>query len=293
MSAGRSGPPLRRQGIVVGGTFGCSEALTAAGRPRRPRRRLHVGAQKEAVMEFEHIQVDWSGEFATVTMNRPQRRNALSSEHMRELITAFSRIGESDALGIVLAGNGPVFCAGHDFAQVAGADLAAVRSLLMTCTELMTLIQQVPQPVVARVHGLATAAGCQLVAPAGKGGWFCHTPMVAIARNIGRKRAAELALSGDVIDARTALDWGLVNQVVPAGQLDAAVYDLLKRVTRGSAQSKGIGKQALYAQIDLDQAKAYAYAIEVMAATSQLPDAREGMRAFLDKREPRWQQRRD
>ena len=258
-------------------------------------------------MEFEHIQVDWSGEFATVTMNRPQRRNALSDEHMRELITAFSRVGESDALGIVLAGNGPVFCAGHDFAQVADADLAAVRSLLMTCTELMTLIQQVPQPVVARVHGLATAAGCQLVAsadlavasegagfaaPGGKGGWFCHTPMVAIARNIGRKRAAELALSGDVIDARTALDWGLVNHVVPAGQLDAAVYDLLKRVTRGSAQSKGIGKQALYAQIDLDQAKAYAYAIEVMAATSQLPDAREGIRAFLGKREPRWQQRR-
>src|SRR6266567_3734352 len=263
MSAGRSGPPLRRQGIVVGGTFGCSEALTAAGRPRRPRRRLHVGAQKEAVMEFEHIQVDWSGEFATVTMNRPQRRNALSLGHMRELITAFSRIGESDALGIMLAGNGPVFSAGHDFAQVASADLA----------------------VASEDAGFA--------APGGKGGWFCHTPMVAIARNIGRKRAAELALSGDVIDARTALDWGLVNHVVPAGQLDAAVYDLLKRVTRGSAQSKGIGKQALYAQIDLDQAKAYAYAIEVMAATSQLPDAREGMRAFLDKREPRWQQRRD
>ena len=255
-------------------------------------------------MEFEHILVDWSGEFATVTMNRPQRRNALSLEHMRELIAAFSRIGESDALGIVLAGNGPVFSAGHDFAQVAGADLAAVRTLLRTCTELMTLIQEVPQPVVARVHGLATAAGCQLVAsadlavasedagfaaPGGKGGWFCHTPMVAIARNIGRKRAAELALSGDVIDARTALDWGLVNRVVPAGQLDAAVYDLLKRVTRGSPQSKGIGKQAMYAQIDLDQAKAYSYAIEVMAATSQLPDAREGIRAFLDKREPRWQ----
>ena len=257
-------------------------------------------------MEYEHILVDWSGEFATVTMNRPQRRNALSLEHMRELIAAFSVVGESDALGIVLAGNGPVFSAGHDFADVADADLATVRSLLRTCTDLMTLIQQVPQPVVARVHGLATAAGCQLVAsadlavaseeagfaaPGGKGGWFCHTPMVAIARNVGRKRAAELALSGDVIDPQTALDWGLVNQVVPAGQLDSAVYDLLKRATRGSPQSKGIGKQALYAQIDLDQAKAYAYAIEVMAATSQLPDAREGMRAFLDKRQPRWQGR--
>jgi len=257
-------------------------------------------------MGFEHILVERSGDFATITMNRPQRRNALSLDHMRELIRAFSEAGESSALGIVLAGNGPVFSAGHDFADVAGADLSGVRALLVTCTELMTLMQQVPQPVVARVHGLATAAGCQLVAsadlavasdaagfaaPGGKGGWFCHTPMVAIARNIGRKRAAELALSGDVIDAQTALDWGLVNKVVPAAGLDSAVEDMLERVTRGSAESKGIGKQALYAQIDLDQPKAYAYAIEVMAATSQLPDAREGMRAFLEKRKPQWRQR--
>jgi enoyl-CoA hydratase/carnithine racemase len=254
-------------------------------------------------MGYEHILVERSGDFATITMNRPQRRNALSLEHMRELITAFGEVGNSDARGIVLAGNGPVFSAGHDFADMAGADLAFMRSLLSTCTDLMTLIQHVPQPVVARVHSLATAAGCQLVAtadlavaseeagfatPGGKGGWFCHTPMVAVARNVGRKRAAELAMSGDVIDAATALDWGLVNRVVPAAQLDSAVHDLLERVTRGSAASKGIGKQALYAQIDLDQPKAYAYAIEVMAATSQTPDAQEGMKAFLEKRKPNW-----
>ena len=146
-------------------------------------------------MGFEHIRIERSGDFATVTMNRPQRRNALSLEHMRELISAFGELGHSDVLGIVLAGNGPVFSSGHDLAEVAGGDLPQVRSLLMTCTELMTLIQQVPQPVVARVHGLATAAGCQLVAtadlavasedagfaaPGGKGGWFCHTPMVAV-----------------------------------------------------------------------------------------------------------------
>jgi enoyl-CoA hydratase/carnithine racemase len=257
-------------------------------------------------MGFEHVLVERAGDFATITMNRPQKRNSLSLDHMRELIQAFSEVGDSDALGIVLAGNGPVFSAGHDFADVVDADLSGVRALLVTCTELMTLMQQVPQPVVARVHGLATAAGCQLVAsadlavasedagfaaPGGKGGWFCHTPMVAVARNVGRKRAAEMALSGDVVDARTALDWGLVNQVVPAARLDSAVQDLLERVTRGSAESKGIGKQALYAQIDLDQAKAYAYAIEVMAATSQLPDAREGMHAFLEKRKPQWRQR--
>ena len=258
-------------------------------------------------MGFEHILAERSGEFITITMNRPQRRNALSRQHMLELITAFGQAGESDALGIVLAGNGPVFSAGHDFADVADADLGAVRALLATCTELMNLMQQVPQPVVARVHGLATAAGCQLVAscdlavasedagfaaPGGAGGWFCHTPMVAIARNIGRKRAVEMAMSGDVIDARTALDWGLVNRVVPAPQLDSAVRDLLERVTRGSAESKGIGKQALYAQIDLDQPKAYSYAVEVMAATSQLPDAREGMHAFLEKRKPQWRRGR-
>jgi enoyl-CoA hydratase/carnithine racemase len=256
---------------------------------------------EEAAVGFEHILVERSGDFATITMNRPSRRNALSLDHMRELITAFRQVGDSESVGIVLAGNGPVFSAGHDFADMAGADLSFVRALLGTCTELMTLMQQVPQPVVARVHGLATAAGCQLVAsadlavaseeagfatPGGKGGWFCHTPLVAVARNVGRKRAMELAMSGDVIDAATALDWGLVNTVVPAAQLDSAVQDLLERVTRGSRQSKGIGKQAFYAQIGLDQPQAYAYAIEVMAATSQLPDAQEGMRAFLDKRKP-------
>jgi enoyl-CoA hydratase/carnithine racemase len=258
-------------------------------------------------MGLEHILVERSGDFATITMNRPERRNALSLAHLRELIAAFGEVGGSDALGIVLAGRGPVFSAGHDFAEVVDADLPEVRRLLATCTELMTLMQQVPQPVVARVHGLATAAGCQLVAtadlavasedagfaaPGGKGGWFCHTPMVAIARNVGRKRAMELAMSGDVIDARTALEWGLVNRVVPAAQLDSAVADLLERVTRGSAESKGLGKQALYAQIDLDQPKAYAYAVEVMAASSQRPDAREGIRAFLDKRKPNWRRGR-
>ena len=258
-------------------------------------------------MGFEHILVERSGDFATVTMNRPQRRNALSMAHMQELITALREIGDSDALGIVLAGNAPAFCSGHDFADVVDADLSEVRTLLVTCTELMTLMQQVPQPVVARVHGLATAAGCQLVAsadlavasenagfaaPGGKGGWFCHTPMVAVARNVGRKRATEMALSGETIDARTALDWGLVNRVVPAEQLDSATADLLERVTLGSAESKGIGKQALYAQIDLDQPKAYAYAIEVMSATIQLPHARDGMRAFLANLKPQWRRGR-
>jgi enoyl-CoA hydratase/carnithine racemase len=254
-------------------------------------------------MEFEHILVERAGPFSTITMNRPHRRNALSESHMRELIDGFVQAGGSDAAGIVLAAAGPVFSAGHDFADVAKADLQGARRLLRTCTELMSLIQSVPQPVVARVHGLATAAGCQLVAscdlavagesaafaaPGGKGGWFCHTPMVAIARNIGRKRAAELALTGDPISARQALDWGLVNAVAPDAELDDAVLALLTRATRGSRESKGIGKTTLYAQLDLGQTDAYRLAIEVMAATSQTDSAREGIAAFLEKRPPSW-----
>ncbi len=251
----------------------------------------------------DNVLVTRDGDFTTITMNRPERRNALSREHMQDLIEAFTQAGEGDARGIVLAGNGKVFSAGHDFADVVSADLQQVRSLLDTCTELMNLIQAVPQPVVARVHSLATAAGCQLVAscdlavaseaagfaaPGGKGGWFCHTPMVAIARDIGRKRANEMAYSGDVIPAHTALDWGLVNQVVPGDRLDEAVHDLLMRVTKGSTGSKALGKQTLYAQESLGQDDAYALAVRVMAEASQTPAAREGMQAFLEKRRPDW-----
>jgi enoyl-CoA hydratase/carnithine racemase len=245
--------------------------------------------------------VERDGEFARVTMDVPERRNALSLEHMRQLLAAVREVGASDARGLLLAANGPVFSAGHDFADMAGADLSAMRELLALCTELMTALQSIPQPVLARVHGLATAAGCQLVAtadlavaseearfaiPGGKGGWFCHTPLVAVARALPRKRALEMAFTGDAIDARTAAEWGLVNAVVPPAELDAACLDLLGRATRGSRRSKGLGKQGFYAQVGLDQANAYAYAIELMAASSQTPDAREGMAAFLEKRAP-------
>jgi enoyl-CoA hydratase/carnithine racemase len=247
------------------------------------------------------VRVEREGDFARVTMDVPERRNALSLDHMRQLLDAVRMVGASDARGVLLAAEGPVFCAGHDFRDMVDADLAAVRELLAVCTELMTTLQSIPQPVLARVHGLATAAGCQLVAtadlaiaseeaefaiPGGRGGWFCHTPLVAVARSLPRKRALEMAFTGDVIDARTAAAWGLVNAVVPAGELDAACLDLLRRATRGSRSSKALGKQGFYAQVDLDQPKAYAYAIELMAASSQTPDAREGMAAFLAKRAP-------
>ncbi|MQY02607.1 enoyl-CoA hydratase-related protein [Actinomadura macrotermitis] len=249
------------------------------------------------------VLIDRDGPFTTITMDRPRRRNALSRAFLLELTAAFEEVAATDALGVVLAANGPVFSAGHDFGDMAGAGHADVRELLRTCTRLLETIQSAPQVVVARVHALATAAGCQLVAscdlavaaesagfavPGGKGGWFCHTPMVAVARNVGRKRAVEMALTGDVVDARTAADWGLINYAVPDGELGKATRDLLERATRGSARSKALGKQALYAQLDRPERDAYTYAIEVMAASSQTPEAQEGMTAFLEKRHPDW-----
>jgi enoyl-CoA hydratase/carnithine racemase len=206
---------------------------------------------------------------------------------------------------VILAANGPVFSAGHDFADMAGAGLEQARELFRVCTTMMNTIQALPQPVVARVHALATAGGCQLVAscdlavaantamfaiPGGKAGLFCHTPLVAVARNVGRKRALEMAMTGDAIDAATAADWGLINKAVAPEQLDAATGDLIERATRGSALSKALGKQAFYRQIDLVQDDAYDFAVERMASASLLPDAQESIAAFLEKRPPRYTQ---
>ncbi len=252
---------------------------------------------------YECIRVTRAGPVATITMNLPARRNALSLVHLAELQAAFTAVGGSDATGVILAAEGPVFSAGHDFADMAGADLASMRTLLLVCTDLMQTMQAIPQVVIARVHALATAAGCQLVAtcdlavaatsagfavPGGKGGWFCTTPMVAVGRSLPRKRALELALTGDVVDATTAAAWGMINAAVADDDLDAAVLDLLARATRGSAASKALGKRAFYTQIGMDQPQAYAYAVEVMAAASQTPAAREGIAAFLEKRPPTW-----
>jgi enoyl-CoA hydratase/carnithine racemase len=257
-------------------------------------------------MTYDHLLVDRDGDFVTITLNRPDKRNALALDVMLEITRAFEEVGDSDALAVILAANGPVFSAGHNFADMAGASLTMARKLFEVCTVMMDTVQSIPQPVCAKVHALATAAGCQLVAtcdlavaaeeasfqvPGGKGGLFCHTPLVALGRNIGRKRALEMAMTGDPIDARTAADWGLVNKVVPTADLDAAVLDLMRRATRGSAESKAVGKHAFYAQIDLDQPKAYAYAVEVMSANAVTPDAQEGIAAFVEKRKPKYGKR--
>ena len=251
-------------------------------------------------MRHEHIRVTAGNGLATVTMSRPERRNALSGAHMAELLDAFRRLGDdAETRAIILAADGPVFSAGHDFGDMAERDLDGMRRLLATCTELMLAIQRGPQPVVARVQGLATAAGCQLVAscdlavaaeearfatPGGKAGWFCTTPMVAVARAVGRKRALEMLFTGEPIDAPTALAWGLVNRVVPQARLVEETEALARAASRGSSASKALGKRAFYETIDLDLEAAYARACEVMATSAVGEDGRKAMRAFLEKR---------
>jgi enoyl-CoA hydratase/carnithine racemase len=254
-------------------------------------------------MIYRHILFDRADTVATITMNHPERRNALSVAHMEEITDALRTAGASDARAVVIAANGPVFSSGHDFGDMVERDLAGMRQVFAVCAEMMKTIQSIPQPVVARVHALATGAGCQMVAtadlavasedahfatPGGRGGWFCTTPMVAVSRAIGRKRALEMLLTGNEIDARTAADWGLVNRAVPAAELDAATDALARAASRGSTYSKAVGKQAFYAQIDLDQAHAYAYASEVMAMMALTPPGREAMAAFVEKRKPRF-----
>ena len=250
-------------------------------------------------MAYQHILVSTEGGITTVTLNRPDKRNALSLPLMLELTEALQAVGCSTARGVILAANGPVFSAGHNFGDMAGASLAQARELFAVCTRMMDTLQALPQPVIARVHALATAAGCQLVAtcdlaiaadtagfaiPGGKAGLFCHTPLVAVARNIGRKRALEMAMTGDAIDAVTAADWGLINRAVPAAELEAATLDLISRATRGSTESKAMGKQGYYRQMELAQPQAYALASEIMAAGALTADGQEGIAAFLEKR---------
>ncbi len=257
-------------------------------------------------MHYEHLLVTTANAITTVTLNRPEKRNALALAVMLELTHALRAIASSDTVGVILAAHGPVFSAGHNFADMAGASLEQTRELFAVCTEMMNAVQAMPQPVVARVHALATAAGCQLVAtcdlavaadtagfaiPGGKAGLFCHTPLVAVARSIGRKRALEMAMTGDPISAATAADWGLINRAVPPEQLEAATLDLIQRATRGSALSKALGKQGFYRQIDLPQAQAYAFAVERMATAALATDAQEGIQAFLEKRPAAYTQR--
>jgi len=247
------------------------------------------------------------GATAVVTLNRPERRNALSLELMRELLDTLDEIGHHPQVrAVILAASGTVFSSGHDLSEMTGRNIAEYREVFDVCTQLMTKVQSIPQPVIAEVQGVATAAGCQLAAtcdlavasesarfgtPGVRIGLFCSTPMVALTRAIGRKRALEMLLTGELIDARTAAEWGLVNRVVPAANLRAETLKLGGKITEASALTVSIGKQAFYAQIDLDQSKAYAYTKEVMAMNNLAADAQEGINAFLEKRPANWKNR--
>jgi enoyl-CoA hydratase/carnithine racemase len=247
------------------------------------------------------VRSERDGEYVTVTLSNPAKRNALSLDVLVELTSAFEEIASSDALGVILAAEGPVFSAGHNFGEMKGASEADALHLFTVCSNLMQTMHSIPQPIVARVHALATAAGCQLVAtcdlavaassagfaiPGGKGGLFCHTPLVAVARSLSPKRALEMAMTGDVISAQTALEWGFVNSVVDDSELDDATLELLERACRGSRESKAIGKQAYYQQIGMNESDAYAFASAVMAQAVVSDVAQEGIAAFLEKRHP-------
>ena len=256
---------------------------------------------------YEHLIVEAGAPIAIITMNRPDRRNALSLALMEELIDCFRALGQQQEIRvIILAANGPAFSAGHDLSELIDRQIGEYRHVFDVCAELMMVIQSIPQPVIAEVQGIATAAGCQLVAtcdlavaseksrfatPGVRIGLFCTTPMVALTRAIGRKRALEMLLTGAPIDAPTALEWGLVNHVVPAERLRGEVFSLAERITEASPFTVSVGKQAFYTQIDLDQPKAYAYAKEVMSLNAMAQDAQEGMGAFLEKRTPCWKGR--
>lgn len=254
-------------------------------------------------MSYDNIQIA-TGTVASITMNRPDKRNALSFEMMGEMIAALRDLSTHDETrAIVISGNGPAFSAGHDLTEMTPADGETQRRIFDRCVQVMTTIQEIPQPVIAQVHAMATAAGCQLVAtcdlavaadtarfatPGVKIGLFCTTPMVALTRAVGRKRAMEMLLTGMAIDATTAADWGLINKVVPAPQLEETTRLLAQQIADASPYTVALGKRAFYSQIDLDQAKAYAYASKTMCANAAAADAQEGMSAFLQKRKPTW-----
>lgn len=243
---------------------------------------------------------------ATLTLNRPQTRNGLSLSMLRVLRAALAEIeADANARVVILAGAGPAFCAGHDLKELRGRnyDPAFVDELFALCAEVMQAIVNLSKPVIARVHGVATAAGAQLVASADLAiaaedarfatpgvniGLFCSTPMVALSRNIAHKHAMHMLLSGDLIDAQTALSYGLVNEIVPAAKLEARALVFAKKLAAKSPLTLAIGKKAFYRQAELPLAQAYAYTREVMAENLKAQDAREGISAFLDKRAPLW-----
>lgn len=254
---------------------------------------------------LEHvITTEVRDDLGIITLTNPAQRNPLSVKAMEEITSAFRRLSASEGVGcMILRAEGPVFCAGHDLGELVGRSLEEQQKVFELCTEMMETIQELAQPVIAAVQGPALAAGCQLVAtcdmvvasedavfstPGVKIGLFCSTPMVAVSRAVGRKRALQMLLTGEPVQAATAAEWGLINEVVSADELEARTEELGRQVARASPMTLRVGKQAFYEQIDMSQREAYARMVEVMASNAVARDAQEGMRAFLEKRPPVW-----
>jgi enoyl-CoA hydratase/carnithine racemase len=310
-SLGELAPGQATVGVDDRDTLGEDGRRTVQERERRELGEVDGGldgvplrSMSRAATASRNLQVRDEGEAARIVLDRPDKRNALSLELMEELLAALRAIGDRPEIrAVVLEGAGPAFSAGHDLGEMIGREAAFYEQLFRVCSVMMETIHRIPQPVIAKVHGMATAAGCQLVAacdlavaseearfatPGVRIGLFCSTPMVPVSRAVGRKRAMELLLTGEPIDAHTAAEWGLVNRVVPAEQLENAVQELVAAVARSSPLTVSLGKEAFYAQVDLTEHAAYEHTQGVMARNAQAGDAQEGMSAFLEKRPPTW-----
>jgi enoyl-CoA hydratase/carnithine racemase len=261
----------------------------------------------EENMSYNYLKFDMEDGIGTITLNRPEKRNALSLELLKELNDLLSSMSENGEVRVVIIkGEGKVFCAGHDIAQLVDHEMTFYRKIFGICWEIMEKIQRLPQPVIAQVHGVATAAGCQLVAacdlsvaeegalfgtPGVKIGLFCTTPGVPLVRAIGRKRALEMLLTGSMISAHEAERYGLINKVVPVDRLSAETMALAQKIAEASPFVLSIGKAAFYAQLNLSDSRAYDYGKEVMVTNLFAEDAQEGLSAFLEKRKPTWKGR--
>jgi len=255
-------------------------------------------------MTYRYIETTREPPVGRLILNRPERRNALSLEAMKEITGGLEELAVTPGIqAIVVEGRGPAFSAGHDIAEMRDREPTFYQGLFRHCTVMMQTIHRVSPPVIAKVQGVATAAGCQLVAscdlvvaaegstfatPGVRIGLFCTTPMVPISRAVGQKRAMEMLLTGEPISGETAQDWGLVNRIAPAGQLDAAVDELVGQITRWSPAVVGTGKAAFYRQVGLTEDAAYEVTEPTMAANAVAADAQEGFAAFLDKRPAVW-----
>ena len=258
-------------------------------------------------MPYQEILFSTDGSIGYLTLNQPKKINALSKKMVAELSEALARIGENEALKVVvLRAAGSHFCAGHDLSEMVGCDMQEYRSIFERCGRMMMAIRRIPQPVIAQVQGVATAAGCQLAAwcdlavaetgarfaaPGVKIGLFCTTPMVALTRAVGRKAAMEMLMTGRYVPAHEAKSMGLINRVVPLENLASETESLAREISEASFLVLGIGKQAFYDQVDMEDEKALAYGVRTIALNNLAEDAQIGIRAFLDKKTPEWKNR--